>query len=97
MYLLSALSHQHTEVQRELISKIAPDHGVEGSGRATCCVIQHKSGLSPLKRHATASTSTGRVGRPQMRQVCLSDKTRSTTTAAQRSVVSHRIWLNSLL
>src|SRR5215510_5617219 len=32
------------------------DHGVEGTGRNACCVIQLRSGFSPLNRHDTAST-----------------------------------------
>jgi len=43
--------------------------GVEGSGRDAGCVSQFRSGLSPLNRQETASTSSGNVGRPRMRQV----------------------------
>jgi hypothetical protein len=45
------------------------DHGVEGTGRDSCCVNQLKSGLAPLNRQETASTSNGNVGRPRMRHV----------------------------
>src|SRR5262245_39379829 len=48
---------------------IVCDHGVEGTGRDSRCVSQLKSGLSPLNRHETASTSIGNVGRPRMRHV----------------------------
>jgi hypothetical protein len=45
------------------------DHGVESTGRDLCCVSQLRSGFSPLKRHDTASTSRGNVGRPRIRHV----------------------------
>jgi hypothetical protein len=45
------------------------DQGVEGTGRDVCCVIQFRSGLSPLNRQETASTRIGNVGHPRMRQV----------------------------
>src|SRR5215813_7562530 len=42
------------------------DHGVEGTGRSSCCVSQLRSGFSPLNRQATASTNNGNVGRPRI-------------------------------
>jgi hypothetical protein len=55
-------------------------------------VIQLRSGLSPLHRHDTASTSIGNVGRPRMRPVCRSESTRS----AQRLPVSLQVPLTPL-
>src|SRR4029450_4779503 len=53
------------------------DHGVEDTGRGSCCVIQLRSGFSPLNRHDTASTSSGNVGRPRSRQGGRKDKARA--------------------
>jgi hypothetical protein len=69
---------------------LVSDHGVENTDRDGCCVIQLRSGLSPLNRYDTASTRMGNVGRPRMRHVCRNDKIRST----QRLPLSlHVPWL----
>src|SRR5262245_57879430 len=63
------ISTPGTHVTRMLSASRVSDHGVDGTGRDACCVSQYKSGFSPLNRHDTASTSSGNVGRPRMRQV----------------------------
>jgi hypothetical protein len=45
------------------------DHGVDHAGWHSYWVIQLRSGVSPLNRHAMASTRVGNDGRPRMRQV----------------------------
>ena len=54
------------------------DHRVESTGRDSCCVIPLRSGRSPLHRHDTASTRSGNLGRPRIRQGGRKDRTRST-------------------
>jgi hypothetical protein len=49
--------------------RLVSAHGVEGTARDSCGVIQFRSGLSPVNRYDTASTSSGNVGRLRMRQV----------------------------
>ena len=73
-----------------LSSRLVCDHGVEETGRDSCCVSQLKSGLSPLNRQETASTRIENVGRPRMRHVRRKDRTRS----SQRLPFSLRVpWL----
>jgi len=56
---------------------IVSEHGIEGTDRNACGVMQLSSGFLPWHRPDTASTSPGNVGRPGRRQVGRPDHPRS--------------------